>query len=322
MTSYAYRQLVMAHMALWGNAYSFIEYNNSGYPMALWPMLPSKMAIYRNSAGDIEYVYSMPSGEQRTFRRDQILHTMMITLDGVGGLSPIAYAREAVGLSLAMEEFGALYFANGTNIGGFVGTDKTLSPDAFERLKKQLNDKYEGLGKSHKLIILEESLKYEKVGIPPEDSQYLESRKFQALEIARIFRVPPHLIADLDRATFSNIEQQALEFISYSIRPWLVNLEQTYNWQLFTDMERKKYFVEHLIDGILRGDIQTRYNAYAVGKQNGWLSVNDIRELENLNPVDGGDMYMSPLNMIPSDKMEDYYKNVIAKDKSAKTETK
>lgn len=314
MTSYTWRQVTAAHAAIWGNAYSEIEYNEAGYPVALWPLLPWKMKIQRNqTTKDLEYVYTRPDGTPKVFSRWQIWHLKPLSMDGLTGISPIAYAKESIGLGLAMEEFGALYFGNGTNLGGFIQTDQKIGDETYKRLKKDMNEKYEGLSNSHRLIILEQGLKYEKAGIPPQDSQFLESRKFQALEIARIFRVPPHMIGDLERATFSNIEEQGINFVTYTLRPWIVNIEQESNTKLFTSTEQSRYFTEMLVDALLRGNIQTRYAAYAVARQNGWMSINDIRELENMNPIEGGDDYMVPLNMIPSSKVDEYYTQVILK---------
>ena len=162
---------------------------------------------------------------------------------------------------------------------------------------------------------MEQGLKYHQIGLPPEDSQFLETRKFQRSEIASIFRVPPHMIGDLERATFSNIEQQSIEFATNTIRPWCVRLEQALNWALLSDAERAQgYYFEFVLDGLLRGDVQSRYTAYATGKQNGFLSTNDIRALENLDEVDGGDMLWVPVNVMPADLAEEFWQSKIVKE--------
>jgi HK97 family phage portal protein len=314
ITSYTWRNMAMAHMNLWGESFAKIDFNNAGYPSEIWPLLPSKMDIRRNMKTlELEYLYTKPDGGLALFAPWEILHLKMMTLDGVRGISPIGMAKEAIGLSLAQEEFGARFYGNGTNMGGFFKTPNKLSEPAHKRLKKNLEEQYTGLTKSHKIAILEEGLDFIKLGIPPNEAQFLESRKFQLNEICRMFRVQSHLVNDLDRSTNNNIEQQSLEFIIYTIRPWLVNIEQEYNYKLFTPAEQNSYFTEHLVDGILRGDLESRYRAYQTGRLGGWLSVNKILEKENENKIEGGDVYLDPLNMIPAKLLEDYFKNVINK---------
>lgn len=312
MTAYSFFQMLVSHMCLWGNAYALIDYDRSGTITELWPLLPNKMQIRRSSSGTLDYLYTLPDGTVKTFVYWQIIHLKMLSLDGVVGLSPISYAREAIGLGLAAEEFGSRFFSNGTNLGGFIEMPERMSDEAHKRFKDSIKEAYTGLSKAHKLVILEEGGKFNKIGIPPNDAQWIESRKYQATEIARIYRVPPHMIADLERATFSNIEQQSMEFLRYSIYPWLVNIQQECNSKLLLESE-SYLFTEYLVDGILRGDIKTRYEAYAIGRQNGWLSANDIREMENLNRIDGGDEYLSPLNMVPASMIEAYYQAIISK---------
>ena len=308
-TAYQWKAITVSHMALWGNAYSFIERNTAGYPIGLWPLLPSRMQVWRDfNQQIIVYNYILPDGRMIRMDPANLLHLWMFSIDGILGLSPIGYQREAIGLGLAMEEFGARYFSNGTNTGAVISHPGQMSDQSYKHLKDSMNEKYEGLGKSHKLMILEEAMKFEKIGIPPEDSQFLQSREFQVVEIARIYRVPPHMIADLSKATFSNIEHQSLEFINYTISPWITNIEQIFNSKLLSTEERVTYFAEFLVSALLRGDIKSRYEAYSIGRQNGWLSANDVRELENMNRIDGGDIYLSPLNMIPASELENYYK--------------
>ena len=308
ISAYTLLNVIMAHLNLWGESFCYIEFNEAGYPIEIWPLLPYKMNIQRDQmTKNLMYIYTLPTDRNIILQSWQILNFKMFTLDGIRGISPIKMAKETIGLSLAHGEFAARFYSNGANLGGFFKHPGKLSDQAYNRLKSDLRDKYTGLSKAHKIAILEEGLDFVRIGIPPEEAQFIESRKFQRNEIASIFRVPPHLIGDLERATFSNIEQQSLEFIIYSIRPFLINIEQEINYKLFTPQERKKYFVEFLIDAILRADTESRYRSYQIGRLNGWLSVNDIRQKENMNPIEGGDEYLSPLNMIPLQFLQDYY---------------
>ncbi|NLB56077.1 MAG: phage portal protein [Lentisphaerae bacterium] len=305
MTAMIFRETLMAHCVTWGNAYAYIIRDNAGRARELWPLLPNRTEPKRDErTNKLYYEAKIKNGEQIKLSPDEVLHIPGLGWDGIKGYSPIRMAREAIGLGLATEEFGALFFGQGTNIGGIAEHPGKLGEKAHKNLRNSLNETYQGLGKSHRLLLLEEGMKFQKVGVPPNDAQFLESRKFQVEEICRIFRVPPHLVASLDRATFSNIESQSIEFVVHTIRPWLVRWEQAIKMRLISEAEQQKYFAEHIVDGLLRGDIQSRYQAYAVGRQNGWLSANDIREKENMNPIeDGGDIYLVPLNMVPADQV-------------------
>ena len=221
------------------------------------------------------------------------------TFDGVLGVSPITYAREAMGLALATEEFGARFFGNGARPGGVLEHPGTIKdPD---KLRDSWNKVYQGTTNSHKVAVLEEGMKYHEIGMSPEDSQFLQTRSFQLTEICRIFRVPPHMIGDLSRSTFSNIEHQSIDFVVHTIRPWLVRWEQAIARALLTDEERTIYYAKFNVDGLMRGDFATRMNGYAIARQNGWMSANEIRALEDMNkipPDKGGDLYLLNGNMI------------------------
>lgn len=305
MTSIELRETLMGHLALWGNAYSEIQRDGTGRVIGLWPLRPDRVDVRRGSDKRLYYQVFFgdeldPKAEHATLMDYQVMHIRGIGYDGVKGLSPIGLAREAVGLALATEEYGARFFGNGARPGGVLQHPGALSDRATEKLRASWAAMHQGLTQSHRIAILEEGMQYKQIGIPPEDSQFLETRQFQVNEIARLFRVPPHMIGDLTKSSFSNIEHQGLEFVIHTLRPWLVRWEQAVYRDLLTPTERKSFFAEHLVNALLRGDIETRFNAYAQGRQNGWLSANDIRELENLNPVDGGDIYLQPLNMIPA----------------------
>ncbi|MFA4973654.1 MAG: phage portal protein [bacterium] len=306
MPAIAFREALQGHLCTWGNAYAEIEYDLvAGTIKSLWPLRPDRMAVKRESNGQIRYYYKLPNNQTTILPAYQVFHIPGFGFDGLVGYSPIALARETVGLALATEEFGARFFGNGAKVGGILEHPGKLSPQAHENLRKSFNSEHQGLTNALRLAILEEGMKYQQVGIPPEDAQFLETRKFQVREIARWFHVPPHMIADLEQATFSNIEHQGIEYVVYSARPWLVRWEQYISTKLLGPEERKDYLAEFVVQGLLRGDVQARYNAYAIGRQNGWLSANDIRELENMNPLPGeeGDIYLVPLNMVPTSEL-------------------
>ena len=303
MTSFAFRETLMGHLGTWGNAYAEIDWTSGGQVKALWPLRPDRMKeIKYNKAGNLVYVYRLPDGTDKTFLAYQILHIPGMGFDGFMGYSPIRMARDAVGLSLATEEYGARFFKNGAKPGGVLEHPGKLKN--FETLRKSWNEMHQGLHNQHRIAILEEGMKYTQIGIPPNDAQFLETRKFQKSEIASIYRVPPHMIADLERATFSNIEHQSIDFVVHTIRPWLVRWEQAIKQKLFMNLDGGDYFAEFLVDGLLRGDTQSRYAAYSVGRQWGWLSANDVLEMENRNPIgEQGDIYMVPMNMIPAEQV-------------------
>lgn len=299
MTSMQLRETLITHQALWGNGFAEIEYNNAGQVRGLWPIPPWLMTIRRINR-QLVYDVSMPVGPVARLPWGRVMHIPALGIDGVVGLSPITLARQAVGLALGTEEFGAKFFGNGARPGVVLEHPGQLSEDAQKRLRKSIEDRHQGLSNAHRMMLLEEGMQLKEVGIPPEDAQFLETRRFQTAEIARMFNVPPHMIGDLDRATFNNIEQLSLEFVIYSIRPWLVRWEQAILRDLLSEADRRELFAEHTVNGLLRGDIASRYNAYAIGRQWGWLSANDVRKLENMNPVAGGEDYLTPLNMVPA----------------------
>ena len=299
MTSFEFRETMMTSLLLWGNAYAR-KIRKNGHVTELWYLKPNLMTVERDSqTGRIKYTYSDDIKNQTfVYSPDQVFHVKGLSIDGVLGLSPIAQAREAVGLSLATEQYGAKFFGNGARPGGVLEHPGILKDP--EKLRESWNKVYQGTRNSHKVAVLEEGMKYHTIGIAPEDAQFLETRKYQVNEICRIFRVPPHLVGDLDRATFSNIEHQSIEFVQHTVRPWLVRWEQSISRQLLDEKERLLYFAKFNVDGLLRGDYKSRMEGYAIGRQNGWLSANDIRHLEDLPPIpkeQGGDAYLVNGNM-------------------------
>lgn len=303
MTAFTFYETLMGHAVSWGNGYAFIEWKD-GQVKALWPINPAVLQP-KVVNGKLIYEFTKGDGTKADYQREQILHIPGLGFDGIQGYSVVAKARESIGLGIAEEKFGAAFFGNGAVAGGVLEHPLKLSPEAFERLKKSWSETHQGADKAHKVAILEEGMKYNKTSIPPEDAQFLESRQFQVTEMARWFRIPPHLIGDMSHATFSNIEQQSLEFVVYTLMPWLKRWEQAIYQRLFvTDEERRKYFAEFLVDGLLRGDSVARAQFYTQMSMIGALSANDIRALENMNPIEGGNQYFVQLNMVPIDKAD------------------
>jgi HK97 family phage portal protein len=229
-----------------------------------------------------------------------VLHIPGLGFDGLVGYSPIAMAKNAIGMAIACEEYGAKFFANGAAPGGVLEHPGTIKDP--QRVRESWQSTFGGSGNANKIAVLEEGMKYTPIGISPEQAQFLETRKFQINEIARIFRVPPHMVGDLEKSSFSNIEQQSLEFVKYTLDPWVIRWEQSIQRSLLSKDEKRVYFVKFNLEGLLRGDYQSRMNGYAIGRQNGWMSANDIRELENLDRIpeeDGGDLYLINGNMLP-----------------------
>lgn len=301
MTSFVFRETLMSHLLLWGNAYAQIIRDGAGRVVALYPLLPNKMTVDRAPNSQIYYTYILDQSENPLnpnaslvyLSSDDVLHIPGLGFDGLIGYSPIAMAKNAIGMAIACEEYGAKFFANGANPGGVLEHPGVIKDPA--RVRESWNAVYQGSTNAHRVAVLEEGMKFQSIGIPPEQAQFLETRKFQIDEIARIFRVPPHMVGDLEKSSFSNIEQQSLEFVKYTLDPWVVRWEQAIQKALLLPSEKKSYFVKFNVDGLLRGDYASRMSGYATARQNGWMSANDIRELENLNRIPeelGGDLYL------------------------------
>ena len=299
MTSFVFRETLMSHLLLWGNAYAQIIRDGRGFPIALYPLLPDRMAVDRNESGDLVYTYQSDKGQVK-LRRENILHIPGLGFDGLIGYSPIAMAKNAVGLALATEDYGATFFANGANPGGVLEHPGVIKPEQADRLRESWQSQFGGAN-AHKVAVLEEGLKFHQMSIPPEQAQFLETRKFQINEIARIFRVPPHMVGDLEKSSFSNIEQQSLEFVKYTLDPWVVRWEQSLQQALILPSEKATIFIKFNLDGLLRGDYQSRMQGYSTGIQNGFMSVNDVRGLEDMNLLtaeEGGDLHFVNGNMV------------------------
>lgn len=317
MTSFVFRETLMTHLLLWGNAYAQIIRNGKGEILALYPLMPNKMQVDRNEKGQLFYTYSRSKDEANAkdnstvvLKPDDVLHIPGLGFDGLVGYSPIAMAKNAIGMAIACEEFGAKFFENGASPSGVLEHPGILKDP--ERVRTSWNAAYGGSSNAHKVAVLEEGMKYTPISISPNEAQFLETRKFQINEIARIFRVPPHMVGDLEKSSFSNIEQQSLEFVKYTLDPWVIRWEQSLSRALFSKEEKKNLFFKFNVEGLLRGDYQSRMTGYATARQNGWMSANDIRELENLDRIpseDGGDLYLVNGNMLSLDKAGAAYQN-------------
>ncbi len=306
MSSFVFRETLMTHLLLWGNAYAQVIRNGRGEVVALYPLMPNKMTVDRDDKGQLYYQYLRSTdeagGKNETvvLKPSDVLHIPGLGFDGLVGYSPIAMAKNAIGLAIATEEYGAKFFANGAAPSGVLEHPGTIKDP--QRVREAWQSQFGGSQNSGKIAVLEEGMKYTPISISPEQAQFLETRKFQINEIARIFRVPPHMVGDLEKSSFSNIEQQSLEFVKYTLDPWVIRWEQSIQRTLLTPTEKKEYFVKFNVEGLLRGDYQSRMNGYATARQNGWMSANDIRELENLDRIpaeQGGDLYLINGNMLP-----------------------
>ena len=301
MTSFIFRETLMSHLLIWGNAYAQIIRDRLGRVQGLYPLRPDKMTVCRDERGKIFYLYTKTGDEnpnikpygQVALQKEEVLHIPGLGFDGLVGYSPIAMARNAVGMTMACEEYGASFFANGASPSGVLEHPGVLKDPA--KVRDSWNAVYRGSANAHKVAVLEEGMKYQQIGIPPEEAQFLETRKFQLNEIARLYRIPPHMIGDLEKSSFNNIEQQSMEFVKYTLDPWVIRWEQAMQKALFLPEEKKQYFLKFNVNGLMRGDYESRMTGYSIGRQNGWLSANDIREMEDMNPVpdeEGGNLYL------------------------------
>lgn len=302
-TSYELREFQVSNLGLRGNSFNQVLRSGRGAIGEIIPLY-SQYAKPRTTADNKLVIDYQEPGNNRVFQQSEIWRTAGLSSNGVTGLSPVSLARESIGLSIATEQHGAYLFSNGAQVPAVLEHPQILNDEAFKHLKESFDDKHTGVGNSHKPLILEQGMTYKSIGMTSEDSQFLESRKFQIAEIARWYRVPLHMLNELTNATFSNIEHQSIEFVMHTIRPWLVRIEQSINRDLFLPSERGRYFVEHNIEGLLRGDTLSRYEAYGKGINDGWLNPNEVRKFENLDPVDGLDDYRFPLNMGAQDETQ------------------
>ena len=299
MTSFSFRETMMTHLLLWGNSYAQIIRDGRNNIMALYPLLPENVEVDRDENGQIYYIYHAYTDEKPGernkdiyFRYDEVFHVPGLGFNGLVGFSPIAMMKNSLGTTLAVEKYGSAFFKNGAQPSGVLEHPGVLKNP--EKIRENWSDVYGGPNNAHKVAVLEEGMQYKAISLPPEDSQFLSTRQFGVNEICRIFRVPPHMVQDLEHATFSNIEHQSIDFVVHTLTPWLVRFEQAIIKDLLLPDEQDEYFPKFNVDGLLRGDYQSRMQGYATGISNGFLSPNDIHRLENMDLIPaekGGDDY-------------------------------
>lgn len=297
LTAFNWREIMIAHLLTWGNHYSLIEWDQAQRVKALYPLRPDRLKVKRESPTSPKtFTYRQNSGVWEPLPAEFVFHVPGLGYDGIVGYSPVGVQRQTIGASNAVHEFGARLFGNGVKASGFLEHPQSLTKEAGERLISSFTEKYAGLTNAHRIILLENGLKFTSNSINPDDAQFLETKKFSRSEIAGMFRVPPHMIGDLEKATFSNIEQQALEFVQFCLVPWMARIEAEIEAQLLTPQGRAGYFVESDANGLMRGDAKSRAEYYQLGINAGWLKPNEARRKENLNAEPAGDVYMRPMN--------------------------
>jgi len=301
-TAVEFWEMVVLHLCLRGNSYAFINRTQRGDVVELIPQHPDLVRPMMTGNWQLEYEVAMPDGRFKRYQTGDLLHIRGLTLNGWLGISPIAYARESIGLALAAERFGGQLFRNGAKMGGVLEHPGKLSDEAYKRVKESFDSATSGEN-AHKTALLEEGMKFNKVSMSSEDAQFLETRKYQRSEIASIFRVPPHMIGDLEKATFSNIEDMALQFINYALMPWLVRIEKAVKRDLFRPIERKTMDLKFNVAGLMRGNAKSRGEFYAGGIVNGWMTRNEARLAESemgaiMNQLPDLDEPLVPLNMV------------------------
>jgi HK97 family phage portal protein len=308
MSSFTARETMQSHVLTYGNAYAEIVRNGAGQIAELWPIEPTRVQPFRESPGGaLQYRVQQGDGRTVDVPADVIFHVHGLGFDGIQGYSVIAKARESIGAGLAAQQFQNTFYANGVGFSGYFEHPKALSEVAHAKIKESINAGNQGRLRGG-FRILEEGMTFKPGGMPLRDAEFLGTRKFDVTEIARWFNIPPHKLADLERATFSNIEEQSIDYVVGTLRgQWLVRWEQEILRKLIAPLERKLQFAEHLIDGLLRGNTGTRYQAYQVGLFSGFLWIDDVREKENLNPLpDGlGKRSMVQAAMIPLDRLDE-----------------
>lgn len=302
-TNVEFFEMLVASLCLRGNGFTWINRTRAGDVAELLPLHPDMVNVTMKTGFQLNYQVTMPDGSFKDMAPGELFHVRGLSLNGWLGISPIAYARESIGLALAAEKFGGQLFRNGAKMSGVLEVPMKLSDEALKRMKESFDLASSGEN-AHKTAILEEGTKYSKIGITPEDSQFLETRKYQRSEIAAIYRVPAHLINDLEKATFSNIEQLGLEFVTLCLMPWFVRIEQAIRRDLINREERRDYGVAFDVSAMLRGDAAARSAYYHNGILDGWLTRNEARAMESslgvlLNPLEELDEPLMPLNMTP-----------------------
>lgn len=300
MNDYEFVETLTGHVLLWGNAYAEIERNGAGQVTALWPLRPDRMRV-QIFDGKIFYYYMAPnSAAEQQLTSNRVFHLRGLGSDGISGYSPIYLHKEAIGLAFAEQEYRTRFFSQNASPGGVLQKEGTLTDAGIQRLKKQWNEAHSGLSNAHRVAVLEEGVKWQQIGIPAKDMEFIEGRKYQKSEIATIYRVKPYKIGQMEPGTvsFASIEQQALDTHIDTMRPWVIRWEKKYS-SLLTQPERRKFFVEFLFDAVLRADSESRARTLQIWRMNGLINGDDWLEIENRNPLpdDKGKEYWRPANM-------------------------
>ena len=291
-------EFIMLSICTDGNAYVRIIRNNAGRPVQLICLDPNDVTVVIK---DYELYYQI--NEEGVLDSSDVLHFKTLTDNGIDGISPIDQCAKALNWSSSLEEFGSTFFSNGAKPSSILQTDRALSDTALQRLKTSFNNNYGKLKNSNSTIVLEEGLTFKPISISPEQAQFLSSRQFSIEEVARIFNVPPHLLKDLSKSSFNNIEMQSQEFVTYTLMPYITRIEQEMNLKLFRTNELGKTFVEFNVNGLLRGDVKSRTDAYKTAITNGYMSINEVRQKENMNSIEGGDKHFMQMNMTTIEKI-------------------
>lgn len=310
MDAYLVRETMTNIMVGRGRAVAILDYANDGQISAMWPVPPERVQLDRDAQKQLIYKIIMPDGQQRTYPKWRIFDLRGMSTDGISCYSPITLQRQGIGLALAAEQFGASFFGNGASVSGVLQRPKeakALTEAGRKNIITSWNEVHQGTENANKVALLEEGMEYKQIGISPEDAQFLGTREFQVEEVARWYRIPPPMLAMTgNNATYASVEAFGLQFIIYTLFPWLVRWEKAIFAQMLLEDERKYLFAEHLMTAFLRGDTASRYTAYGQARQWGWLSVNDIRSLENMNGIGkNGDIYLTPQNMTPAGSQRD-----------------
>ena len=305
MTAQVFRETLTGHVLLWGNAYAEIERNGNGDPVAMWPIRPDRVSrLILSPSGDLTYEIRSTSGESALLPSNNVFHLLGLGSNGYTGYSVIDYHREAIGLGMAAEKYGARFFGNNARPDGVLQTPERLSEDAWNKLRARWEASHKGLDNSHRMALLEEGVTWQAVGVPAKDSQLLETRRFEVGDVARIYQVPLHMLSEMSRATFSNIEHQGIEFVQYTLVRWLKKFENEANRKLLRPSPRQSRFAEFTVEGLLRGDSDARSKFYREMFNNGFMTINEVRRLENLNKIDGdgGDTHFVNAALVPVDQ--------------------
>lgn len=302
MSAMSLRQTWVAHAIARGNAYGELVFDGRANLLEIWPLLPTQTTPKLDEDNRLWYEIRVATGEVRYLPSERVLHIPGLGFDGIMGYGLIQVARDAIGLNAAENIYSAKFFRNGGSVSGTIETTNTLNDKSFDRLKSEIADKFSGLSNAHRVAILEAGLKYNPINPTHRDSQLIESRRFSIEEWARWLNMPPHKLKEMTHATFSNIEHQNIEWMVDTIDPWLVRFEQEYDDKIFR--KNNLFYTKHVVEGRLRGDQKTRFDSYAIARNWGWMSPNDVLELEDRNPLppDIGDVYLIPANMMRADQ--------------------